>query len=68
MGANKTPKKIAASLRSAGASDLARRLIEAFNLEAEIDTATASWLDNEVGAAVEEVRAYIPDEAYGEER
>lgn len=65
MGARKKSQKIAASLRSAGSHDLARRLIEAFNLEDEIDVAVASWLDNRV--TVESVRPYIPDEAYEDE-
>lgn len=62
MGARKRSQKIAASLRSAGSHDLARRLIEAFNLEDEIDVAVASWLDSD--EAVASVRDLIPVEAY----
>jgi len=64
MGARNRSQKIAASLRSAGSHDLARRLIEAFNLEDEIDVAVASWLDSELDVAVASVRELIPVEAY----
>ena len=67
MGARNRSKKIAASLRSAGSHDLARRLIEAFNLEDEIDVAVASWLDSELDEAVGSARNYIPAEAYEDE-
>jgi hypothetical protein len=67
MGAKKRSQRIAASLRSAGSHDLARRLIEAFNLEDEIDVAVASWLDSELDEAVGSARHYIPAEAYEDE-
>jgi hypothetical protein len=40
-------------------------LIEAFNLEDEIDMAVASWLDSELDVAVASVRELIPIKAYG---
>lgn len=64
MGARNKPKKIAASLRSAGSHDLARRLIEAFNLEDEIDVVVASWLDDQPEETLGAVRPFIPAEAY----
>ena len=64
MDAREKPKKIAASLKSAGASDLARRLIEAFNLEDELDVTVASWLDVALDAQIASVRDLIPDAAY----
>ena len=67
MGARNKTHRVAASLRSAGSHDLARRLIEAFNLEDEIDVAVASWLDTELDVQVASVRQYIPAEAYDDE-
>ena len=58
------PIAIAASLESAGASDLARRLIEAFDLENEFDIATAEWLDRELNVQIASVRDLIPTGAY----
>lgn len=62
MDAMKKPEKIAASLSSAGAPDLARRLIEAFNLED--DLSLASMLDDELTAQAASLRGLIPDEAF----
>ena len=67
MGARNKSRKVAASLRSAGSHDLARRLIEAFNLEDEIDVAVASWLDSDMDVAVAATRPFIPIAAYEEE-
>lgn len=64
MDAKKRPREIAASLKSTGASDLARRLIEAFNLEDELDVTVASWLDAELRVQVASVHRLIPTAAY----
>jgi|GEM_PF-6692297 len=64
MGARKKPNRVAASLKSAGATDLARRLVEAFNLEDELDVTVAAWLDAELDVQVASVRDFIPDAAY----
>jgi len=67
MGAREKPQKVAASLRSAGAHDLARRLIEAFDLDDEFNVAVASWLDADLDVQVASVHRYIPDDAYGDD-
>lgn len=67
MGARKQPKTVAASLKSAGADDLARRLIEAFDLDDEFNVTAAAWLDADLDVQVASVRRYIPDDAYGDD-
>lgn len=62
MGARRRSQKEA--VRSLSSHDLARRLIEAFNLEDEIDVAVASWLDSELDVQIASVQEFIPAEAY----
>lgn len=68
MGARKKQAKtVAAQLKSAGANDLARRLIEAFDLDDEFNVTAASWLDAELDVQVASVHRLIPDDAYGDD-
>lgn len=64
MDAKKKREAVAASLKSAGAPDLARRLIEAFNLDDDFDVTVASWVDEEMDVQVATVHDLIPDAAY----